>query len=162
MESSSATAESRGIAYFAYGANMAEGVMAAFCPGHRFLGAAELPDHRLAFTRRSIRTGTGVADVVPVPGRSAWGVLYELADGDVDALDRKEGNGWAYERVPVDVRLAGAGAAVPSLTYRVCEPERDEVIPSAQYLDGLIEAARARGLPATYTAELKARRGRVT
>jgi gamma-glutamylcyclotransferase len=159
MESSSATAELVSVAYFAYGANMAEAVMTAFCPGHRVLGAAELPGHRLAFTRRSIRTGSGVADVVPAAGCGVWGVLYELADGDLDALDRKEGNGWAYERVPVGVRLAGQAAAVRALTYRVCEPEPVEVTPSPEYLDGLIEAARARGLPASYSAQLESRRG---
>lgn len=147
-----------GATYFAYGANMADDVMAALCPGHRLLGVAELPAHRLAFTRRSIRTGTGVADVVPEAGHSVWGVLYELADGDLDALDRKEGNGWAYERVPVAVRISGESADVPALTYRVCEPEPAEVQPSAAYLDGLIAAAQARGLPPGYSAELEARR----
>jgi gamma-glutamylcyclotransferase (GGCT)/AIG2-like uncharacterized protein YtfP len=147
-----------GATYFAYGANMADDVMAGFCPGHRLLGVAELPDHRLAFTRRSIRTGTGVADVVPDAGHSVWGVLYELSESDLDALDRKEGNGWAYERVSVAVRMAGEVADVPALTYRVCEPEPAEVQPSAAYLDGLIAAAKARGLPPAYTAELEARR----
>jgi hypothetical protein len=147
------------VTYFAYGANMAEGVMAAFCPGHRLLGTAELPGHRLAFTRRSIRTGTGVADVVPDPGASVWGVLYELSAGDLDALDRKEGNGWAYERAPAVVRVGGRrDEEVAAVTYRVCAPEPSEVTPSPDYLDGLIGAAHSRGLPSAYTTELEARR----
>jgi gamma-glutamylcyclotransferase (GGCT)/AIG2-like uncharacterized protein YtfP len=147
-----------GVTYFAYGANMADEVMAELCPGHRLLGIAELPAHRLAFTRRSIRTGTGVADVVPDAGASVWGVLYELDDAGLEALDRKEGNGWAYERVPVLVRLTGEGADLAAVTYRVCEPEAAEVTPSREYLDGLIAAAHGRGLPSSYTAELEARR----
>ncbi|HEX4720015.1 MAG TPA: gamma-glutamylcyclotransferase family protein [Thermoleophilaceae bacterium] len=147
------------VTYFAYGANMAEDVMAAFCPGHRPLGSAELPGHRLAFSRRSIRTGTGVADVVPDPGASVWGVLYELSDSDIDGLDRKEGNGWAYERVPVVVRAGPRwDEEVAAVTYRVCEREPAEVEPSRDYLDGLIAAAHARGLPPAYSAELEARR----
>jgi gamma-glutamylcyclotransferase (GGCT)/AIG2-like uncharacterized protein YtfP len=147
-----------GVTYFAYGANMAEGVMGAFCPGHRLLGRAELPDHRLAFSRRSVRTGTGVADVVPASGRSVWGVLYEVDDSDLDALDRKEGNGWAYDRSEVAVRAAGREPGVSAVTYCVREREAAEVTPSRAYVEGLIQAARDRGLPATYVAELEARR----
>lgn len=61
--------------YFAYGSNMDEEVMQACCPAHRFFGAARLDDHRLAFTRRSVRTETGVAYVVPDTGQAVWGVL---------------------------------------------------------------------------------------
>src|SRR4051812_7107992 len=93
----------RVVAYFAYGANMAEGVMQAHCTGHVFAGIAELPGHRFAFTRRSIRTGTGVADVVADPASRVWGVLYEVRD--LDGLDAKEGAGWAYVHYPVTVRV---------------------------------------------------------
>lgn len=148
-----------GVAYFAYGANMAEDVMGAFCPGHRVLGTAELTGHRLAFSRRSVRTGTGVADLMPAAGHSVWGVLYELGAGAIEALDHKEGNGWAYEHAQVAVRAHGHEPAVTAVTYRVCKPEPAEVPPSAEYLEGLIAAARARGLPARYVAELEAKRG---
>ena len=144
--------------YFAYGANMAEGVMGAFCPGHRLLGPAELPEHRLAFSRRSVRTGTGVADLVPAPGRSVWGILYEVDDTGLEALDAKEGNSWAYDRTEVAVRPAGREPRVWAVTYRVREPEAAEVTPSRAYVEGLIQAARDRGLPADYVAELEARR----
>jgi gamma-glutamylcyclotransferase len=147
------------VTYFAYGANMAAGIMGAFCPGHRLLGTAELPAHRLAFSRRSVRTGTGVADVVPADGRSVWGVLYELDRDGLDALDRKEGNGWAYGRARVAVRPNGDEPSVTAVTYRVCRREPAEVTPSAQYLEGLIAAARDRGLPTAYLAELEAKRG---
>jgi gamma-glutamylcyclotransferase (GGCT)/AIG2-like uncharacterized protein YtfP len=97
--------------------------------------------------------------VVPAPGGSVWGVLYKLGDGDLEALDGKEGDGWAYERVPVMVRLAAEGPPVSAVTYRVREPEPAEVTPSTEYLAGLIAAAHARGLPPAYTADLEARAG---
>jgi gamma-glutamylcyclotransferase (GGCT)/AIG2-like uncharacterized protein YtfP len=122
------------------------------------LGTAELRDHRLVFSRRSVRTGTGVADVVPAKGQSVWGVLYELEDAGLAALDEKEGNGWAYERAQVAVRTAADELAVTAVTYRVCKPEATEVTPSPQYVEGLVAAARERGLPAAYVAELEAKR----
>lgn len=84
--------------YFAYGSNMDEQDMRRRCPGSRPLGSARLDGHRLAFTRRSIRSATGVADVLPTPGHTVWGALYELDEDEFEVLDRKEGVGWAYVR----------------------------------------------------------------
>jgi gamma-glutamylcyclotransferase (GGCT)/AIG2-like uncharacterized protein YtfP len=140
-------------AYFAYGANMAAAVMAEHCPNARVVGAAELPDHELAFTRRSIRTGTGVADVILRQGGSVWGVVYELDDDDFARLDSKEGAGWAYERYPVEVRVGGE--PISAVAYRVRQPDADHVEPSDEYLGGLIAAARERGLPLAYVKALE-------
>jgi hypothetical protein len=139
------------VAYFAYGANMAEAVMTEHCPGHSVLGVAELPGHRFAFSRRSIRTGTGVADVVADPARSVWGVLYEI--DDLAPLDAKEGAGWAYDRCEVHVRLGDE--TVTASTYKVKTPEPVEVPPGDAYIGAIIDAARARGLPPEYIDELR-------
>src|SRR5580704_18310032 len=93
------------ICYFAYGSNMAPSVMAQLCPGHRILGVAWLDGYRIAFTRRSVRTGTGVADIVEERGSTVWGVVYEVGEGGFASLDRKEGHGWAYVRESFTVRL---------------------------------------------------------
>jgi gamma-glutamylcyclotransferase (GGCT)/AIG2-like uncharacterized protein YtfP len=143
--------------YFAYGSNMAAGVMDRLCPGHRFLGAAQLCGHRLAFTRRSIRTGTGVADVLRAEGHTVWGALYELDAADLAAIDAKEGNGWAYQRRRVRVRLGPDARELDAHVYAVIAPEATEISPAPPYLLGLLDAARARGLPECYVAELAAR-----
>jgi gamma-glutamylcyclotransferase len=145
------------VLYFAYGSNMADGVMDRLCPGHRFLGAAELADHRLAFTRRSIKTDSGVADIVRADGQSVWGALYELDATQLAAIDEKEGNGWAYRRRRVAVRLAGDGRELRAHAYSVIEPETAEICPSVKYLQGLLDAARERGLPEQYVAGLAGR-----
>jgi AIG2-like family len=139
------------VAYFAYGANMAESVMAKHCPGHVAIGTAELPGHRFAFSRRSVRTGTGVADVVADPDSSVWGVLYEVEN--LATLDAKEGAGWAYDRCPVTVLVEGEPRE--AITYKVQRPEPVEVPPSRDYVAGILAAARERGLPDAYIAELR-------
>jgi gamma-glutamylcyclotransferase (GGCT)/AIG2-like uncharacterized protein YtfP len=141
--------------YFAYGSNMASAVMAEACPRHRYLGRARLPGHRLAFTRRSVRTGTGVADVVADPEREVWGALYALAGENLEALDRKEGAGWAYERTSLRVH-ADDGAAHDAVAYVVLAPSPVEIAPSALYARGLIEAALERALPEDYIEALSA------
>jgi gamma-glutamylcyclotransferase (GGCT)/AIG2-like uncharacterized protein YtfP len=141
--------------YFAYASNMASGTMTRLCPGHEYAGPAELPDHRLAFTRRSIRTGTGVADIVPASGQGVWGVLYELDAAMLAALDEKEGNGWAYRREQVSVTAADVQGRVAQ-TYSVIAREPHEVRPSAQYLRAVLDAARERALPGAYISALAA------
>jgi gamma-glutamylcyclotransferase len=142
--------------YFAYGSNMAAETMARLCPGHRLATPAELRNHRLAFTRRSVRTGTGVADIVAAAGHSLWGVLYELDAAMLAALDVKEGKGWAYERRPVQVRPDGEGEVLRALAYRVIAREAAEVRPSREYMQGLVDAARERALPDSYVSALAA------
>jgi gamma-glutamylcyclotransferase len=147
-------AHASNIRYFAYGSNMGRTVMAALCPGNRCLGRAELPGHRLAFTRRSVRTGTGVADVLAAEGHSVWGVLYELDERMLAAIDAKEGNGWAYRRVQVLVRPDGREPLVAAQAYAVIAPEETEVRPSPEYLRALLEPARAHSLPEGYIAAI--------
>lgn len=146
------------VKYFAYGSNMADDVMSEKCPAHRFLDAASLAGFELAFTRRSIRTGTGVADIVPGEGSTVWGALYELEDRELEALDRKEGSGWAYRQVPVVVRSRDDGSEHEALTYTVIDKESPEVPSASEYLERVIQAARDRGLPDDYVRSLELRR----
>jgi gamma-glutamylcyclotransferase (GGCT)/AIG2-like uncharacterized protein YtfP len=136
---------------------MGASAMQLACPGSRFLGVAELRNHRLAFTRRSLRTGTGVADVLVEPGASVWGALYELDEAGVAALDQKEGNGWAYERKAVHLSSADGRSEHDAFAYVVIEPDSDHVPPSEEYMQALLDGAGERGLPADYIATLAAR-----
>ena len=105
---------------------MASSQLAAWGTDHRALGPAELPDHRVAFLRRSIRWQAGAADIVAAPGESVWGVLWELPFGPGE-LDAKEAAGDAYRRRPVAVRLDGA--TFTAMAYEVIEKEPLEVPP---------------------------------
>ena len=138
--------------YFAYGSNIEDLVVEG---RHvRCLGVARLDDHRLAFTRRSVKTGSGVADVLASAGEAVWGVLYELEPSDAAVLDRKEGAGWAYVRRPVRVDTVD-GQAVDAFLYTVLDKEFREVPPSNAYLSRLLTGARRRGLPDLYLRKLE-------
>ena len=140
--------------YFAYGSNMAGSVMEAACAEHRFLGPVRLPGYRFAFMRRSVRTGTGVADIVPDAHGSVWGALYELERDRLGPLDRKETLGSAYEHLDVMV-LSDDGASHHAMAYSVIAKEPVEIRPSLAYVQGLIEGARERSLPEDYLASLQ-------
>jgi gamma-glutamylcyclotransferase (GGCT)/AIG2-like uncharacterized protein YtfP len=139
---------------FAYGSNLAESEMRSWCPQARFAGLARLPGHRLALNRRSIRWGGGAADIVPAPGEEVWGALYEVPDGALEGLDAKEGQGWAYRRVEVEVERDGRPTRAAA--YEVVDKERDEVPATPEYKALLLGAARERGLPDDYLDRLLA------
>ena len=96
-----------------------------------------------------------MANVVIDSGSSVWGVLYEVSDRCLENLNRKEGYPWAYDRRTIEVTLE-SGERLRALTYVVDQPEPDEVEPSSDYANGLIEAASDQGLPAAYVESLRA------
>jgi gamma-glutamylcyclotransferase (GGCT)/AIG2-like uncharacterized protein YtfP len=129
--------------------------MAEVCPGHPCKGRARLPGYRLAFTRRSVRTDTGVADVVEDANATVWGVLHELDGVAMEKLDRKEGAGWAYVRRQVQVydvhdRLLAAQI------YVVAAKSEEHIAPSTSYMARLVRAAEEQRLPDSYVRSLKA------
>lgn len=138
--------------YFAYGSNMSADQISDRCPSQRFICIAELPGYALAFTRYSEKRACGVADVVPARGESVWGVVYELSDGDMAALDRHEGahmNPPAYVRRTARV-LAPGGQAHEVMTYEVANKASKAHAPNSEYL-GLITAGAIKwGLPQAY------------
>jgi gamma-glutamylcyclotransferase len=142
--------------YFAYASNMDERHLRAHCPTAGYVDIGCLDGHRLAFTRRSVVSGTGVADVVPAPDDAVWGVLYELDDVDLDVLDRKEGNGWAYARGQKRIMLGADRSMRGATIYTVLAKEPNEVPPSHEYLERLLLAAQHHGLPGDYLTMLRA------
>jgi len=149
--------------YFAFGSNLNPAQMAERCPGHTVVGLAVLRDHRLAFPLTSTGWGGGVAGVQVAHGSSVWGVVYDLTDEHVAALDRYEGfvgpgdqhNVYEREKVWVDLTRADDGSIprrVRGEYYvpRVTNPNP----PSRRYLDAILEGARFHKLPDEYVATL--------
>jgi gamma-glutamylcyclotransferase len=139
--------------YFSYGSNMASAEMAAWCPGHRFLGPARVDGHRLELRRRSIRWRAGVLDLVPSARCAVWGALYELPDASLARLDEKEGAGFAYRRIEVEPVLDGAPR--PAIAYEVIDKEPVEVPCATGYAELVLAGARERGLPAEWVRRLE-------
>jgi hypothetical protein len=133
--------------YFAYGSNMDRAAMAARCPASRPLGAARLARHRF------IVTGEGYASVVCDPRRAVWGLLWDIAFADMPALDR-------YESVAsgLYVKLSQPVIASGGVRRALIYVARSQVAgqPRPGYLEGVVAAARAAGLPEDYVREIAA------
>ena len=141
--------------YFAYGSNMAASQMAERCPRALCLGAARLPDYRLAFDAWSDRRGGLVADVLPAPGSAVWGVLWRVTGEHVAALDRYEGVARGqYRRANVRVQ-SPAGETVEAFAYVIRAPG-EEGPTTEGYRAILLEGARERRLPPAWIRTLEA------
>lgn len=146
--------------YFAYGSNMNWPQMKERCPSARFVGAASLRDHRLAFTRRSIKRRCGVADVVPAEGQVVWGAVFEVDGGDIGRLDAAEGyapgrskNAYRREERPV---LLEKGQLWTAAVYFGEPQETPPPLPNQEYKDLILGGARQWGLPEAYVRQLEA------
>jgi cation transport regulator ChaC len=142
------------VTYFAYGSNMSPEVIAAAGKPFSLLGAARLDGYRLDFTRQSVLTGTGVADIVGADDESVWGVAYRVSRPGLAALDRKEGAPQAYTQVNVPVKLADDDHELVAVSYTV-RAKRSFVPPSAMYLNRMVEMARLFHFPEEYQTQLK-------
>ena len=86
--------------YFAYGMNTNPGEMERRCPGSRPLGKADLEGYRFVFR--------GHADVeLAEDHECVKGVLWEISDLDLEALDSLEGFPDYYLRQRVKVQFEG-------------------------------------------------------
>ena len=81
--------------YFSYGMNTNVAQMAHRCPNAVSLGVAELDGYELVFR--------GCADIRPTPGTTMEGVLWDITDDCLAALDILEGYPTYYTRYEVPV-----------------------------------------------------------
>ena len=141
-----AAAPVAGVVYFAYGSNMSVQGMALRCPGARVLGPATLVGHAFLINANHYAT------IVPAAGKVVHGVLWMLTADHRRALDEYEGVPFGmYRRHTIRVTTA-RGEQQLALTYvaRDATPTRTR----SEYLEVILSAARAHGLPPEYVDEI--------
>lgn len=134
---------------FAYGALLDSALLLKICPGSRTVGRARLLNHRLAFPHYSNSRGGGVSSIAPAPGHEVPGVLYEVPEAEVPALD-------AAERVP-EGRLVRErylitrddGRVEAADLYRAARLQGD-FPPAPSYMEDMIRGARQHALDPAY------------
>lgn len=140
--------------YFAYGSNLNEEDFRQWCERHRYtniqfdyVAHAELPDHEIAFTCDSPSRCGGVLDVRPRLGQCVAGVVFQVNQEAIAALDAKEGVPTWYERKYVKV-INGIGDFVKVLTYGVTDKKRQKYVkPSDDYLEIVQQGYRQHRIP---------------
>jgi len=135
------------VLYFAFASNMVAAQMAERCPGAEPRGVAALEGHRFRIGRR------GYATVIGEPGASVYGVLWDLSPQHEAALDVYEGvRHGLYRKVWLSVRLAD-GTEQRAIVYVDGDAARGNAV--AGYMEKVVSAAEAHGLPTAYIDELR-------
>lgn len=124
------------------------------CRGAKFVAAATLQDHELNFTGTSTMWGGGVADLNPAKGRVVEGVLWEITEADLKALDEYEGYPKLYVRRNVEVETRD-GRKAEAFVYFMARPGTYKA-PSRRYMQLLVSGAEEHGLSDEYTVRLEA------
>ncbi len=131
--------------YFAYGSNMSRSWMQQLCPTAQALGPAVLADYRFMIM------SAGYASIVAQAGDAVHGVLWRVAPGDLDALDRYEDvDGGLYDRCRLTVQHGGEPQNAQVYIGRSRAPGQAR----GEYCELVLKAARDWELPATYVAKL--------
>lgn len=141
--------------YYAYGSNMPLDHLQGRCPEAVPYGPALLSGYRIGFRYPSTSfPGGAAADIIPDANSRVWGVLYEVTERDLRALDRFEDvDQGGYRRITLDVLYDGL--EVEAWSYEVIDKLDDDCRPVPAYLELMIEGALQAGLPETYIEEIE-------
>jgi gamma-glutamylcyclotransferase (GGCT)/AIG2-like uncharacterized protein YtfP len=140
------------VLYFAYGSNMDWQQMQRRCPSSKFVCIARLPDYQFAIARHSRLRHCGTATIVAQYGSDVWGIVYEVSDEDLIALDAFE-DGYRRETISVSP-LNDGNVPLHALVY-IADKEEIVPLPNPGYKRHIMDGARHWQLPASYCAMLE-------
>ena len=135
--------------YFAYGSNMLSTRLRERVQSATFYARGFLRGKTVSFNKRSTDS-SGKANLVDSPDAVAWGIIYEIDDGDMPTLDRIERG---YDRCLVQI-CRPDGDPVEAVAY-VSNNLTNDPIAYESYKQYLLSGAREHNLPQDYIAELE-------
>lgn len=104
------------VLYFAYGSNLLTNRLVARCPSAHVKDMAAALDWTVRFTKPGA-DGSGKAGLFADVGADHPGIVYEIAAGEMPALDKAEGLGIGYARDDNFTVMLSSGEAVTTTTY---------------------------------------------
>ena len=132
---------------FSYGSNMDAPAMALRCPGAKPLGLARLARHRRAVMREGYLTATRD------PSREIVGMLWDVPQADMGALDRYEEVHKGLYRKALQMVIGETGAR-RAIVYFGANDGPGTLKPD--YFAAVLGAAKAAGLPEAALREIAA------
>ncbi len=139
---------------FAYGSNMSSAYLRETCPSAVPVGRAQLPNVAIEFRRFSTDLAGGISTTQLAPGAVVWGVLFEIARAEIEALDLLEDVDKGLYLREGHLVLDEVSAWRLAQLYRVARPE-GPFAPSAKYLEWVRAGAAEHGLLADYIRGLE-------
>ena len=142
--------------YFAYGSNMFAKRLQERCPSATAISVAIATGWSLDFSKKS-KDDSGKATIFSTESGSVYGVVFEIAKSELDALDKAEGCGSGYERNDAfTVSIIDSTDTIDTVTYIASSGHRDvKLVPYDWYKSLVIAGANENRLPAEYISFLK-------
>jgi hypothetical protein len=106
------------------------------------IGPARLDGYRLVFNVHSRSWGGGAANAVPAIGGHLWGILWEIGEAEMKALDSFRGD--EHMQQVFEVEVQAPEGPVRATTFAVDSPERF-VAPTDRYVTMLGPSPNSRG-----------------
>lgn len=144
--------------YFAYGSNLSTKFIRDYTPSATFVMKADLPNYKVEFRHYSSNLGGGISSIVETPGAMVKGVIYDVAESELEELDILENVPEGIYRRDTYLVLGEDGHWHRADLYRVSNPT-GPYAPSKEYVEFMIEGASEHGLDADYVENLIAIRG---
>ena len=141
--------------YFSYGSNISLEKMQKLCPQAILIGVGYLSDYQLVFTTHLEQRSRGGADVVPQADAQVWGLVYQISDAELAAMDANKFYPEIYDRIEVYIQLRDTQATTIAWTYVMQDKQKSFAQPSADYIQLLLNAAQANGFPMAYQEYLR-------
>jgi len=143
--------------YFAYGSNMLKNRLEN--QGNRVTpkigsvidkGVAKLSGYKIVFNKLSTDK-SGKTNIAQDKEAIVWGVVYELANDQIERLDKIEKG---YKRIPIVVDYNNEQIEVD--TYLATEDSvQENLFPTTEYLKFLIQGAKEHNFPQNYQVFLE-------
>ena len=140
--------------YLAYGSNLHPSRLTDRIASAQPIAIVEIPDRAVLFIKRSI-DGSSKCSITrsPLPGETAWGILYTISEQDIDKLNRYEGLGKGYQRLPVEVETSSG--RYDAFTYVVSSTHYiTAVAPYDWYKEFVLVGAAYFSFPADYITKI--------
>lgn len=139
--------------YFAYGSNMKTERLVSRVGEVKILGRAVIEDYQLSFNKLG-DNGSGKANIYTKNDSSVEGALFDLTEEQIKKLDRHEGVNAHYIRCTRDIKLDGK-ILVAEVYFANQDKLQDNLRPTCEYLQHIIDGAEEHGLDSNYRKFLK-------
>ena len=140
--------------YFSYGSNMSIRRLQDRVSSAKFATVATLHAHDLRFHKKS-NDGSSKCDAYKTKNHEHFviGVVFDIAESEKPALDRKEGLGHGYEEKTIEL-MAQSGEIITAFTYYATDIDPIKK-PYQWYKHHVLMGAQENNLADNYVAKIK-------
>lgn len=140
--------------YYAYGSNLSTEFLREYCPSATFIMRANLPNFQVEFRRYSKDFNGGISSIIEAPGEMVKGVLFEIDENEILALDILESVPEGIYRRDTFLVFGEDGQWHQADLYRVSNPA-GPYPPSKRYIDYMVAGAKEHHIDPAYITRLE-------